>query len=77
MSNEQIRTGTLSIYKGLKVLGYNPYHMVEVCAGGVDHIRIFHEYVRLAQMQSRVAKPYGRPEFDKWFKGFDVSTDKI
>lgn len=51
--------------------------MVEVCAGGVDHIRIFHEYVRLAQMQSRVAKPYGRPEFDKWFKGFDVSTDKI
>ncbi|KAH8772914.1 hypothetical protein F5883DRAFT_549912 [Diaporthe sp. PMI_573] len=63
------RSGTLSLYKGLKVLGYNPYHMVEVCAGGLDHFRMFHEYVLLGQ---DAVTSYGRPEFDKWFQGFDA-----
>lgn len=34
---------------------------------------MFHEYVRLNNAQSDVVKPYGRPEFEKWLKGFDVS----
>lgn len=62
----------MSLYKGLKILGYNPYHMVEVCIGGLDHFRMFHEYIHLSQEQSDVGKPYGRREFDKWFQGFDV-----
>lgn len=64
----------MGLYKGFKMLGYKPYHMVEVCAGGLDHMRMFHEYVRLSRAQSDVVKPYGRPEFDKWFRGFDVSS---
>ncbi|KAL2291714.1 hypothetical protein FJTKL_11919 [Diaporthe vaccinii] len=66
------RSGTLSLYKAFKILGYNPYHMVEVCAGGLEHFRMFHEYVRLSHAQSDAVKPYGRPEFDKWFRGFDA-----
>lgn len=63
----------MGLYKGLKILGYKPYHFVEVCIGGLDHFRMFHEYVRLNNAQSGVVKPYGRPEFEKWLKGFDVS----
>lgn len=62
----------MGLYKSLKILGYNPYHMVEVCRGGLDHFHMFHEYIQLSQAQSDVAEPYGRPEFDKWFKGFDA-----
>lgn len=51
--------------------------MVEVCAGGLDHFRMFHEYVRLSHAQSDAVKPYGRPEFDKWLQGFDVSGGKL
>lgn len=73
MSNDQTRSGTLGLYKAFKILGYKPYHMVEVCAGGLDHFRMFHEYVRLSHATSDAVKPYGRPDFDKWFQGFDVS----
>lgn len=51
--------------------------MVEVCAGGLEHFRMFHEYVRLSHAQSDAVKPYGRPEFDKWFRGFDVSAENL
>lgn len=63
----------MGLYKSLKILGYKPYHFVEVCIGGVDHFKMFHEYVRLGNAQNDAVKPYGRPEFDKWFRGFDVS----
>lgn len=51
--------------------------MVEVCAGGLDHFRMFHEYVRLSHAQSDAVKPYGRAEFEKWLRGFDVSADEF
>lgn len=74
MSDTKIRTGTLGLYKGFNILGYKSYHMVEVIAGGLDHIRIFRENIKLSHEQSSGAKTYGRPEFDKWFAGFDVSV---
>lgn len=65
----------MGLYKGLKTLGYKPYHMVEVCTGGLDHIRMFQEYIRLSRARNDAVRQYGRPEFDKWLRGFDVSVD--
>ncbi|KAL1873483.1 hypothetical protein Daus18300_003846 [Diaporthe australafricana] len=46
--------------------------MVEVVGEGLDHMRMFRENIRLSHDQSSGAKPYGRPEFDKWFAGYDA-----
>lgn len=51
--------------------------MVEVCAGGLDHFAMFDEFIRLSRAQGDAVKPYGRPEFDKWLKGFDVGADTL
>lgn len=67
----------MGLYKCFKILGYRPYHVVEACAGGVDHFRMFNEYIRLSRAESDVVKPYGRPEFDKWFIGFDVGSGEL
>lgn len=68
----QRRTGTLSLYQALKILGYRPYHGAEVVANGVSHLEIFEEALNAKYFG--VGKPYGKVEFDKWFADYDVRT---
>lgn len=42
------RTGTLGLYKALRMLGYRPYHMIEVTSNGVRDCRLFAEAIRSA-----------------------------
>ncbi|KAK7947995.1 uncharacterized protein PG986_008881 [Apiospora aurea] len=75
------RTGTHGLYQALKVLGFKPYHMVEVFANGADHCRFMTEGLQ-ASAEGTFA-PYfadpgdggdidGRAEFDKWFADYDM-----
>ncbi|KAI0025902.1 P-loop containing nucleoside triphosphate hydrolase protein [Xylariomycetidae sp. FL0641] len=73
------RTGTYGLWKAFKILGFKPYHMIEVMyAGGVPHMKMLKEAMLACQPcfadQRREApvKRYGRAEFDKWFAGYDV-----
>lgn len=42
------RTGTLGLHKALGMLGYQPYHMIEVATNGVRDCRLFAEAIRSA-----------------------------
>ncbi|KAH8647949.1 hypothetical protein BX600DRAFT_443284 [Xylariales sp. PMI_506] len=63
------RVGTMSMYDALKMLGYRPYHMYEVVINGVTHMNVLNEALQAKYMG--VGKPYGKPEFDKWFANYD------
>lgn len=67
------RTGTLGVYKALKILGYRPYHMIEMFQGGVPQMKMCQEAIEARLRPELGIKPYGRAEFDKWFADYDVS----
>ena len=50
------RTGTLGLYKALRMLGYRPYHMIEVTTNGVRDCRLFAEAIRSASAVARREK---------------------
>ncbi|RYP58334.1 hypothetical protein DL770_010452 [Monosporascus sp. CRB-9-2] len=63
------RTGTHGLYNALKLLGYKPYHMVEVLGAGAKAARIMREGL---EGEMGLRKPYTRKEFDKWFADYDI-----
>lgn len=67
------RTGTLGIYKALKILGYRPYHMIEMCQGGIPQMKLCQEAIEARFRPELGIQPYARTEFDKWFADYDVS----
>ncbi|KAK2596423.1 hypothetical protein N8I77_013314 [Diaporthe amygdali] len=67
------RTGTLSLYKALTILGYRTYHGAEVMARGVSHLEMFEEALNAKYFG--VGKPYGRAEFDKWLADYDAIVE--
>lgn len=46
--------------------------MYEVVHGGPRQMAILEEALKAKHFG--IGKPYGRPEFDKWFADFDVNT---
>ncbi|KAK6208372.1 hypothetical protein LQW54_006852 [Pestalotiopsis sp. IQ-011] len=69
------RTGTFSLYQGLKILGYKPYHMYEVVHGGITHMSILEEALNAKYFG--VGKPYGKAEYDKWFAEYDTLIEIV
>ncbi|RYP56243.1 hypothetical protein DL771_012030 [Monosporascus sp. 5C6A] len=63
------RTGTHGLYNALKLLGYKPYHMVEVLAAGPKVGAIMRQGL---EGEIGLGKPYTRKEFDKWFADYDI-----
>jgi hypothetical protein len=73
--NELKRTGTLGLYSAVKVLGYKPYHMIEVVLnGGVPHMKIFEEAIKAEHNRFLGIKRYDKADFEKWLADYDVST---
>ncbi|KAI1269160.1 hypothetical protein F5Y18DRAFT_415007 [Xylariaceae sp. FL1019] len=62
------RNGTLGLYAALKILGYNPYHVVNIFEHGVPHIETTIEAIKGGQ--TGIGR-YSREDFDKWFDGYD------
>lgn len=67
------RTGTLSLYKAMKILGYKTYHGAEIMANGVSHMEIAEEAVAAKCLGQ--GKPYGKAELDKWFWDYDAIVE--
>ncbi|CAE7033971.1 hypothetical protein PTNB73_04751 [Pyrenophora teres f. teres] len=67
------RTGTLSLFKALTILGYKTYHGAEVMRRGVPHLEIFEEALGAKYMG--IGKPYSRPELDKWLADYDAIVE--
>ena len=57
--------------RALEQLDYHPYHMSECIKHWKDHhLHYWDEALRAKYLAQ--GKPYGKPEFDKIFKGYDV-----
>ncbi|KAJ0277048.1 hypothetical protein Brms1b_011300 [Colletotrichum noveboracense] len=67
------RNATNGFYHALKILGYKPYHQVEVFKNGVSHIRMMDDAVRAGSLGE--GKKFTREDFDKWFGDYDSVTD--
>ncbi|CAA9961541.1 hypothetical protein PTMSG1_04925 [Pyrenophora teres f. maculata] len=67
------RTGTLSLFKALTILGYRTYHGAEVMRRGVPHLENFEEALGAKYMG--IGKPYSRPELDKWLADYDAIVE--
>ncbi|KAK2612655.1 hypothetical protein QQS21_001271 [Conoideocrella luteorostrata] len=66
------RTGTLSVYEAMKILGYRPYHMAEcVLEHGVSHMQVLDEALVAHYDRYSGIKRCTKEDFDKWFAGYD------
>ncbi|KAH7030686.1 P-loop containing nucleoside triphosphate hydrolase protein [Microdochium trichocladiopsis] len=67
------RSATLATYRALKVLGYKTYHNYESIYNGLRDMKLFNESMR-AKFHGEF-EVYRRPEFEKWFQGYDALTE--
>lgn len=63
----------MGFYYALKILGYKPYHQLEVFKNGVPHVRMMNDAVRASSQE--IGKPFTREDFDKFLGDFDAITD--
>jgi len=72
------RTATLGLWNAFKILGFRPYHAAEmVLNAGRDHMQVFYEAMLAENDKWSGIEPYGRAEFDKWLKDYDVVMELI
>lgn len=62
----------MGLYEAMKILGFKPYHMVEVIEE--RHMRVLQEAIVAQSNRFSGIKRYSKPDFDKWMGDFDVST---
>ncbi|KAF7596688.1 hypothetical protein BBP40_000611 [Aspergillus hancockii] len=66
------RTGTLGLHTALGILGYTPYHMVEVLfKGGLPYMKVFQEAIVAQHNRFSGIKRYESVELDKWMGDYD------
>ncbi|KAF6827845.1 hypothetical protein CPLU01_08864 [Colletotrichum plurivorum] len=65
------RTGTLGLWQALKTLGYKPFHISELLPYGFQQMRALQEAI----IANDTEKPFGKPEFDKLFAGYDCIVE--
>ncbi|KAE8356070.1 hypothetical protein BDV28DRAFT_7362 [Aspergillus coremiiformis] len=66
------RTGTLGLHKALQMLGYTPYHMVDVLFRGREpHIKVMAEGVAAHHNPFSGIRPYETADLDKWIGNCD------
>ncbi|KAH7012595.1 uncharacterized protein B0I36DRAFT_399295, partial [Microdochium trichocladiopsis] len=67
------RSGTLATYRALNILGFEAYHNHKSFAYGASHMKMFNEALQASWHENTEA--YHRPEFDKWFQGYDALVE--
>ena len=62
----------MGLFEAFHMLGYYPYHMVELGRRGVSHIQVLEEAMKAHHDGFSPVKKCGRTDFDKWFADYDV-----
>ncbi|OKO90892.1 hypothetical protein PENSUB_13193 [Penicillium subrubescens] len=66
------RSGTLSMYAAMNILGFKTYHFAEaVVVKGFPHLRIFNEGLISQYNRMSGLKRYTKADFDKWMAEYD------
>jgi len=68
------RSGTLSMYAAMNILGFKTYHFAEaVIVKGFPHLRIFNQALTAQYNRMSGVRRYTKADFDKWMAEYDVS----
>lgn len=68
------RSGTLSMYAAMNILGFKTYHFAEaVIVKGFPHLKIFNQALTAQYNRMSGVKRYTKADFDKWMAEYDVS----
>ncbi|KAL4890256.1 P-loop containing nucleoside triphosphate hydrolase protein [Aspergillus ambiguus] len=66
------RTGTLGLHEALEMLGYTPYHMIDVMyKGRKPHMKIFCEGIKAHHDRFSGIKRYETQDLQKWLSDYD------
>ncbi|GKZ35039.1 hypothetical protein AbraIFM66950_005479 [Aspergillus brasiliensis] len=66
------RTGTLGLHEALEMIGYTPYHMIDLMLKGrKPHIKTFTEGIVAHNNRFSGIKRYETPDLDRWIGSFD------
>ncbi|KAL5362709.1 P-loop containing nucleoside triphosphate hydrolase protein [Aspergillus floccosus] len=66
------RTGTLGLHEALEMLGYTPYHMIDVMyKGKKPHMKVFSEGIMAHHNRFSGIKRYETAELEKWVSEYD------
>ncbi|KAJ5379551.1 hypothetical protein N7509_012670 [Penicillium cosmopolitanum] len=70
------RTGTLGLYRAMKILGYNPYHMYECCVvQGTPHMKTLQDAVTAQHNRFSGKRKFEKPDFDRWLGDYDCIVE--
>lgn len=73
------RTGTLGLYSAMKILGYKPIHMKEICLdaheGKSNSLGLLIESVTADMNRLSGLKRYDEKDFKKWFAPYDCIVE--
>ncbi|KAK3934141.1 hypothetical protein QBC46DRAFT_400573 [Diplogelasinospora grovesii] len=64
------RNGTNGLYTALKILGFKPYHVVEMLPNGIPHLKMVGEATRAVRTDRG---RYSRADFDKLLGEYDAA----
>ncbi|KAE8151539.1 hypothetical protein BDV25DRAFT_152531 [Aspergillus avenaceus] len=66
------RTGTLGLHSALEMLGYTPYHMIDLMFKGKEpHMKTFREGIVAHNNRFSGVKRYETPDLDRWIGEYD------
>ncbi|GCB26243.1 hypothetical protein AAWM_09128 [Aspergillus awamori] len=66
------RTGTLGLHEALEMIGYTPYHMIDLMLKGrKPHIKAFTEGILAHNNRFSGIKRYETPDLDRWIGNCD------
>ncbi|KAG5932547.1 hypothetical protein E4U53_001274 [Claviceps sorghi] len=69
------RTGTMSVYRAMQILGFKAYHMAECIGGGVSQMQILDEAIHGEYNRFAGIQRYTKADFDKWFAEYDCIVE--
>ncbi|KAB8231648.1 uncharacterized protein BDW43DRAFT_320670 [Aspergillus alliaceus] len=66
------RTGTLGLHEALEMLGYTPYHMIDLMfKGRKPHMKVFTEAITAHHNRFSGIKRYETPDLERWIGNHD------
>ncbi|KAH8891102.1 hypothetical protein GQ53DRAFT_648852 [Thozetella sp. PMI_491] len=69
------RSGTMGLYQAMKILGYRPFHMMEVALQGAPGAEILCEGIVACQNRLSGIQPWSKTDLDKWLDDYDCLVE--
>jgi hypothetical protein len=69
-----ISSGTLGLYRAMRILGYKTYHLAEcIFVHGLPHMEVFEEAITAQYNELSGVKKFDRSDYERWLGDYNVS----